>query len=234
VNLRAAIFDIDGTLIDSNDLHAQAWREAFAHFGRHIPFRFIRQQVGKGADTLMPVFLSRLELEQFGNELEEFRGQLFKRKYLPKVKPFDGVRPLFERISKHALQIGLASSAKGRELAAYKRIANIEDLVQEETSRDDAHRSKPEPDIFVAALDRLDVGSDEAVVIGDTPYDGYAASEPGIAFIAVRSGGWDDATLKRAGAVAVYENIADLLARYDDSVLASASHAGTAAETRVA
>lgn len=118
--LRAVIFDIDGTLVDSVDLHARAWQEAFRHFGREIPFEQIRSQIGKGGDQLLPVFLSEAEIRKFGKELEEYRSNLFKREYLPLVRPFPKVRELFEKLRSDGKQIALASSAKGDELEAYK------------------------------------------------------------------------------------------------------------------
>ena len=96
--LRGVIFDIDGTLLDSVDLHARAWQEAFRQFGREVPFEQVRSQIGKGGDQLLPVFFTEQELQQFGKELEEYRGQLFKQKYLPQVRAFPNVRELFERI----------------------------------------------------------------------------------------------------------------------------------------
>ena len=102
---QAIIFDIDGTLLDSVDLHAEAWQEAFRHFGREIRLGEIRSQIGKGGDQLLPVFLSKDELKAYGKELEEFRGRLFKDKYLPKVKPFPGVRELFLKVKENRQEI---------------------------------------------------------------------------------------------------------------------------------
>ncbi|MDQ2713064.1 MAG: HAD family phosphatase, partial [Acidobacteriota bacterium] len=130
----ALIFDIDGTLLDSVDLHARAWQEALQRFGHDIGFEDIRSQIGKGGDQLLPVFLTPEELRERGKEIEEFRGNLFKRKYLKDVKPFPGVRALFEKVLSSGQKLALASSAKGDELETYERIAHIEDLVQVETS----------------------------------------------------------------------------------------------------
>ena len=220
--IKAVIFDIDGTLVDSVDLHAQAWKEAFKHFGKDIPYQQVRRQIGKGGDQLMPVFFSKEELEEFGEEMEEYRGKLFKRDYLPRVRAFPSVRELFQRIKEDGKRIALASSAKEEELAAYKKIAEIEDLVEEETSADDADKSKPHPDIFKAVLDRLeDVSAAEAVVIGDTPYDAEAAGKLRLRTIGVRCGGFPEEELLAAGAIAVYDGPADLLARYDETLIAA-------------
>jgi HAD superfamily hydrolase (TIGR01549 family) len=218
--IKAVIFDIDGTLVDSVDFHAQAWQEAFRHFGKEIPFKKVRHQIGKGGDQLMPVFFSKEELEEFGDEMEKYRGELFKREYLPKVRAFPRVRELFQKIKDDGKRLALASSAKQDELKAYKKIANIEDLVEEETSSDDADKSKPHPDIFEAALERLgDIEPDEAVVVGDTPYDAEAAGKINLRTVGVLCGGFPEAELKAAGCVQIYQDPADLLARYDDSII---------------
>ena len=219
--LKAVIFDVDGTLVDSVDLHARAWQEALAHFGKRVEYERVRYQIGKGGDQLMPVFLSEEELDEFGEELEKYRGDLFKREYLSRVKAFPSVRELFERVEREGLQIALASSAKADELKTYKKIADIEDLVEEETSADDAEKSKPHPDIFEAALARLDdVSPSEAVVVGDTPYDAEAAGKAGVRTIGLLCGGFPEADLRAAGCVRIYRDAAHLLAEYDTSPLA--------------
>src|SRR5262245_38482552 len=132
--IKAVIFDIDGTIVDSVDLHAKAWQEAFKKFGREIPFEKVRSQIGKGGDQLMPVFFSDNELQEFGDEMERYRSELFKKEYLPKVRAFPKVRQLFQRILADGKQIALASSAKEDELETYKRLAGIDDLIEAETS----------------------------------------------------------------------------------------------------
>lgn len=219
--IKAVIFDIDGTLVDSVDLHARAWQETFRHFGKEIPYEQVRHQIGKGGDQLMPVFFSKEELEDFGDEMEKYRGELFKRDYLPQVRAFAKVRELFQKIKDDGLRLALASSAKQEELEEYKRIANIEDLVEEETSSDDADKSKPHPDIFEAALEHLgDVEAHEAVVVGDTPYDAQAAGKINLRTIGVLCGGFPEAELKAAGCVQIYKDPADLLARYEETIIA--------------
>ena len=115
--IKAAIFDVDGTLVDSNLLHVEAWREAFGHYGKALSAEEVHAQIGKGGDQLMPVFLSRHELDRFGEELERLRVELFSRDYLGSVEPFPKVRELFERLKGDGVLIALASSAKEQELS---------------------------------------------------------------------------------------------------------------------
>jgi HAD superfamily hydrolase (TIGR01549 family) len=219
--LEAIIFDIDGTLVDSVELHAKAWQVAFEKFGKKVSFEAIRRQIGKGADQLLPVFFSKDELDQFGDELNSYRSNLFKQEYLPTVKAFPKVRALFERIKQDGKQIALASSAKDDELEAYKKIARIADLTETETSSGDVKKSKPYPDVFATALKRLgNISPDQVIAVGDTPYDAEAAGKINLRVIGLLSGGWNEEELRRAGCVAVYQDPADLLARYDSSPLA--------------
>lgn len=218
---KALIFDIDGTLLDSVELHAQAWHEAFQHFGHEVPVEKIRMQIGKGGDQLLPVFLSQEEIEKRGKEIEKYRGDLFKRKYLSQVKPFAGVRDLFEKALSAGLKLALASSAKGDELEDYKRIAHIEDLLHAETSSADAEKSKPHPDIFEAALRKLgpEIGPDDVLVVGDSPYDAEAAMRAGVRTVCVRCGGFPEADLRKAGCISLYNDPKDLLKHFDAALL---------------
>jgi HAD superfamily hydrolase (TIGR01509 family) len=220
--IEAIIFDIDGTLVDSVDLHAQAWRETFQRFGRNILFEDIRVQMGKGADQLMPIFFSKDELNRFGKAMENYRLELFKRNYLPQVKAFPGVRELFQRILNDGKTTALASSSRAPELLVYKRIAEIEDLIQTEISADDVKHSKPCPDIFQAALKKLAISAGNIVAIGDAPYDAIAAKRAGIATIGVLCGGFGEEVLRAAGCIAIFDGPADLLEHYDVSPI----HAG--------
>src|SRR5204863_7483758 len=96
--IRAASFDLDGTLVDSNEFHVLAWQETFRHFGKEIPIERLWEQIGKGGDQYLPVFLNELEMRKFGDEADKFHGEIFKKKYLAQVKPFPKVRELFERL----------------------------------------------------------------------------------------------------------------------------------------
>jgi HAD superfamily hydrolase (TIGR01549 family) len=220
--IRAVIFDIDGTLIDSVDGHAQAWIDAFREFGKDVAFEDVRSQIGKGGDQLLPVFLTQDEIDQFGKALEDWRGEHLKRHFLPKFHGFPCVRELFERVLADGKRIALASSAKADELKRYKEIAGIADLIDDgdTTSSSDAERSKPHPDIFQAALSKLGLDPHEAIVVGDTPYDALAAGKAGLPTIGVLCGGFPERSLLDAGCLALFRDPADLLANYDSSPLA--------------
>lgn len=219
--LKAVIFDVDGTLIDSVDAHAESWRRVLAAHGRDVPFADVRHQIGKGGDQFMPVFLPQEVIERSGEAIEKERGDLFKREFLPGVRAFPGVRALFERVQEAGLRIALASSAKEDELGTYTEIAGIADLLDASTSSDDAEKSKPFPDIFEAALAKLPgVDPSEAIVVGDTPYDAEAANKAGVRTIGLLCGGFPEAELRAAGCVAIYKDPADLLAHFDASPLA--------------
>jgi HAD superfamily hydrolase (TIGR01509 family) len=221
--IRAVIFDVDGTLVDTNDLHAASWAEAFLHFGHRIPQDRIRHEIGKGGDTLMPALLPRDALERQGEGIEAFRKDLFMREYLPRARAFPEVPALFRRIRAAGQKIVLASSSSAEEVERYTGIAGIADLIDATTTKDDAEHSKPFPDIFQAALERLaPIPAEAAVVVGDTPYDAEAAREAGITPVGVLSGGFSEEALRAAGCVAVYGGPQDLLARYEESPLAGA------------
>lgn len=213
--IEAFIFDVDGTLIDSNDFHAEAWEKAFAKYGEEISFEKIRPQIGKGADTLLPEFLTEAEIEEFGDDLAELRGEIFKKEYLERIEPFPKVRELFERIKDDGKRIVLASSANEDEVAAYAKIADVEDLIEKSTSADDAEKSKPAPDIFQAALEMLGNPAPETVlVIGDTPYDAEAATRAKLKIVGVLCGDFPEKDLREKGCIKIYRDPADLLENY--------------------
>ena len=223
---KAAIFDLDGTLLDSVDLHALAWQEAMHRFGHDVSFAQVRGQIGKGGDKLVPVFLSADEQKDHGKELEEWRGKRFETEYLPLVRPFSAVPDMLRRVRGAGLRIAIASSAKKDELDQYLDIARITALVDLTTSSDDVDESKPAPDIFEIVLKKLNIDGADAVAIGDTPYDAAAAGKAKIATIGVLCGGFIESSLRQAGCVEIYPGPATLFARFRDSLLAGGSPHG--------
>lgn len=214
--LKAILFDIDGTLVDSNDLHVRAWDEVFRAAGHAFDRQTLHDQVGKGADNYVPAFLPDLpeeEQERLGDE----HGRIYKEKYLSTAKPFPGARDLLQRCREVGYKVVLASSASGEELDHYLKLLDATDLVDAHTSADDVGHSKPCPDIFDTARRKVGVEPDQALVIGDTPYDIKAAASAGVQTIAVRSGKFPDEAL--SGAIAIFDDVAQLLARFDASPL---------------
>jgi HAD superfamily hydrolase (TIGR01549 family) len=217
---RAVIFDVDGTLLDSVDLHARAWQETFARYGIPVTFEEVRAQIGKGGDQLLPVFLTKDAVSRIGKQIEEERAAYFHERYLPEVRPFPRVRELFERLRSDGIKIVLGSSAKKSELEEYKKIAQIEDLSDADTCSDEADRSKPHPDIFLIALKKLGNPSPHSVLaVGDTPYDAEAARKAGILAAGVLCGGFPEKDLRAAGCMAIYQDPADILTHYESGPL---------------
>jgi HAD superfamily hydrolase (TIGR01509 family) len=215
--VEAVLCDIDGTLVESNWLHAAAWKDAFAVVDILLELDAVRRQIGKGGDELIPVFVPWWKRPMIEEPLKEYRKFIFRQDYLPKVQPFPKVRELFLRMKESEIRVALASSANQDDLDAYKKIANISDLVDESTSADDADRSKPHPDIFESAIKKLGTKPANVLALGDTPYDAEAAGKAGVRTIGVTTGGWSRRDLLDAGCIEVYKDVAELLDRFDQS-----------------
>lgn len=216
--VRGVIWDIDGTLLNSNDAHARSWVEALTEAGVDAPFAEVRLLIGMGGDKLLPRVAGLEESSAEGRRISERRAALFRERYLPNVRPFPKTRELVSRLRARGLAQSVASSAKREEIATFLRLARVDDLMEETTTSSDAERSKPDPDIVQVALDKLGYAPSAVFMIGDTPYDVQAASTVGVRTIALRSGGRSDADL--AGAVAIYDDPAHLLEELERSPLA--------------
>jgi HAD superfamily hydrolase (TIGR01509 family) len=210
------ILDVDGTLVDSNDAHARAWVRAFAEQGITVAYEPVRRAIGMGGDKLMPRVSGISEDSPQGKAIADGRARIFQKEFLPNLRPFPCTRDLLERFTDDGYMLAVASSAKEDELHHLLEIAGVADLIPLRTSSDDADNSKPDPDIVAAALKRTGCGADEAVMLGDTPYDVEAAGRAGVRAVGLECGGWRREDLR--GAVAIYRDPADLLARYGESV----------------
>jgi len=212
------IFDMDGTLVDSVDLHTRAWQEAFAHFGFSIRYEDIRVRIGKGGDQIIPAFVPAPQVERLLEPIGKFRHELFMREYLPQVKGFPCVRELFVRLLADGKRLALATSATEDELAALRQAAGIDGLDVATATGDEAARSKPFPDVFEAVLARLGWPlRASCVVVGDSPYDAEGARRADLHAIGVLSGGFGERTLWEAGCLALYPDVAGLYAAYQRS-----------------
>jgi HAD superfamily hydrolase (TIGR01509 family) len=203
------IFDVDGTLVNSNDAHAHAWVEAFTEADIPTSFERVRALIGMGGDKLVAEIAGCDEDDPSVTEIGDRRAEIFRTRWLPRVRPLPGARALVERLRDRGVPLAIATSARKDELAGLLDVLGMPELAEVATSSDDADRSKPDPDIVVAAIARLGLPPDRIVMVGDTPYDLEAAHRAGIGLIAVRSGGFPDRLLE--GALAIVDGPADLL-----------------------
>jgi HAD superfamily hydrolase (TIGR01549 family) len=210
---QAMLLDIDGTLVDSNDKHTDCWVEAFAHFGKKVAWETVRKQIGKGGDLLVPDTLNAREMQKFGEPVKEYRGELWKRKYMETVEPFPGAVESMRALHARGVKLALASSSNPDEVEYYVELLGVADLVQGATSKEDAEFSKPSPEIFQAALDRVKSDPARTFAVGDTPYDILAAHRVPVPAIAVRCGGFPEDMLLKAEFV--FDDLAQMTRELD-------------------
>jgi HAD superfamily hydrolase (TIGR01509 family) len=204
VPFKSLLFDVDGTLIDSNRAHAESWMEALREHGIKVDLDRVQRLIGMGGDKLLPAVAQVTEDSDLGKEIARHKKTLFGM-CLPMLRPTRGARPLLEYLRDQGVELIIATSAAGRELNALLRRAGVDDLFPERASRDDAAQSKPDPDIVHAALAKSRARPAETAMIGDTPYDIEAANRAGIQAIALRCGGyWTDSDLR--GAIDIFDD----------------------------
>ena len=209
------ILDMDGTLVDTNEAHAQTWMEALEGFGYEVPIEVIRPLIGQGGDKILPRLTGMAEDSEIGKKIAGYRSGLFEKRYLGAVKAFPKTRELVERLRDAGLKVVVASSSRRDHLDRLIEAADIGDLIHSATSASDVDESKPDPDVIEAALGKLGIAPEQVLMIGDTPYDVEAAARVGVRTIALRCGGWNEENL--TGAVAVYADPAALLADFEAS-----------------
>jgi HAD superfamily hydrolase (TIGR01549 family) len=214
---QGVIFDIDGTLVDSVEFHALAWQKAFAKHGYRISFTDLKQHIGKGGEQIVASFVSDSEFDQVVEPISRDRKEIYQQEFLPQVQPFADVPALFHRLKSDNIQIILASSARPNTVDHYIDLLNVEHLIDGATSTGDVEHAKPQPDIFISALQKLKgISPDQVLVIGDSPYDAQAAKKVPLPTVGVRCGGFDESWLRQAGCVTVYQDPADLLIHYPE------------------
>lgn len=224
--IRGVILDVDGTLVDSNRLHAQAWFDAFGEAGLNGGTVLdLQRLIGMGSDRLIPAAVGSAGEGPEAERLGERRAAIFRELYLPSLRPTPGAAALVEALRDRGLELAVASSARSDELRGLLEAAGVPWLADRATSGDEVEESKPEPDVIEAALAELGLPAEEVVLIGDTPYDVEAGTRAGVAVIALRCGGWDNVSLREAAAV--YQDPADLLESLDASPLGDASRSAS-------
>jgi len=216
---RAAIFDVDGTLVDTNHLHVVTWWEAFRQAGHRVPMHDVHRAVGLGGGDLIEHLLGKDRDPEGDGELEAAHRTLYAT-WFDRLIAFDGAGDLLRALAGRGWEVVLATSASGAELSALRRAVDADDVILGAASADDVSSGKPAPDPVERARDLAGVPSGRAVFVGDTVWDMEAAARDGVTSVAVLSGGIPRADLEAAGADAVHQDVADLLENLDSSVFA--------------
>ena len=214
---RAAILDLDGTLVDTNYHHALAWSRAFRQHGIVLPLWKVHRAIGMGGDKLIAALAGDEVERERGDGIREAEDEEYQA-LIAETEPFDGARDLVAELAGRGFVVVLASSAKQHELDHYLDLLDVRELVDGWTSSADVEATKPDPDLVHAALDKA--RTRDAVMVGDTGWDCEAAARAGIATVCVLTGGWSADELRRAGAVAVYESVVELNERLDEAPFA--------------
>ncbi|MFB6892117.1 HAD family hydrolase [Kitasatospora sp. NPDC056327] len=214
----AALFDVDGTLLDTTYLHTLAWWEALRQYDRAVPAARVHHAVGMGADRLLDHLLGE-DRDRGDDEAVTAAHDALYARHWPVVRPLPGAADLLRACARRGWRVVLASSASERELTALRGALDADDVIAAVTAADDVAATKPEPDLVRAALDRADSAPDRAVFVGDTLWDVMAAGRAGVACVAVGTGGHSARDLLGAGAAEVHADTAELLAGLDDSLL---------------
>jgi HAD superfamily hydrolase (TIGR01549 family) len=213
---QAAILDVDGTLVDNNYQHALAWHLALRREEVLVPVWRVHRAVGVGSDKIITELAGEDVEARVGDPVREHESEIFDS-MIDEIVPVEGATDFVRELTDRGLRVVLASSGNAEDIERFIELLEIGDLLHGWTTSDDVDASKPEPDLVEAALEK--VGGDRAVMVGDTPYDIAAAERAGVETIAVRTGGFPEADLREAGAVAVYDSVDELRRKFDDSPL---------------
>jgi HAD superfamily hydrolase (TIGR01549 family) len=209
------LFDVDGTLVDTNYLHTLAWSRALRDAGEWAPMNAIHRLVGMGGDQLVPQLLGHECPAAAGKRPEHYR------ELMGDARVFPGAADLLRRTARAGLAVVLASSAPADEMADLRRLLGADDAITAQTTADDAEASKPAPDIFLAAMEAAGLDPERVLVVGDSVWDIQAARSAGVGCIAVESGGFSQHELSEAGARQVYRDVEELLSQFVTSPISA-------------
>ncbi|HEX5193886.1 MAG TPA: HAD family hydrolase [Solirubrobacteraceae bacterium] len=213
-----AILDIDGTLVDTNYHHTLSWARALARHDLILPLWRIHTHIGMGGDQVIAALCGDDVEDEFGDQIRDAEGSEYAE-LIDEVRPMEGSRELIESLKRRGHTVVLASSAKADEVDHYLDLLDARELADAWTTSADVESTKPAPDLVHAALQGADGDAREAVMVGDTPWDVKAARAAGVETIAVITGGFSQQQLDEAGAVAVFESVAQLGEQLDDTRL---------------
>ncbi|MCP2032300.1 HAD superfamily hydrolase (TIGR01509 family) [Okibacterium sp. HSC-33S16] len=214
----AILFDVDGTLVDSNYLHVEAWAHAFADLGVDVPAWRIHRAIGQDSARLLDALLGE-KADELGDRGKELHSQYYKQ-LADRLKPLDGARELLTELHKRDRTIVLATSAPEDELDMLTATLDVDDAIHATTNSDDVETAKPDPSVVQVALDKAGVSAQDAIFVGDSVWDCIAASRAGVRTVGVLCGGFSSAELLAAGAIAIYDDPAALLRELTLSPLA--------------
>ncbi|MCW2947572.1 MAG: putative hydrolase [Actinoallomurus sp.] len=217
----AVIFDVDGTLVDTNYLHAVTWWEAFRQHGHAVDMADVHRAIGMGSDKLLDHLLPGDRDRGADDDIRAAHRALYGV-FWTRLRAFDGAADLLRACAGRGMKVVLASSASAEELDALRAALDADDAITAATSSTEAGQSKPAPDLVLDALDRAGVRPDQAVFVGDTVWDVHACRQAGVVCVAVLTGGICPEALREAGAVAVYHDVAELLRHFEQSHLVRA------------
>jgi HAD superfamily hydrolase (TIGR01509 family) len=213
----AAILDVDGTLVDTNYHHVIAWYRAFRRHDILLPLWRIHRHIGMGGDQVVGALAGEEVERERGDDIRAAEKELYFE-LIDEVEPFEGARGLIETLKERGHAVVLASSAKAEEIDRYLDLLGARELADGWTTSADVEATKPHPDLVVAAVEKA--GGGGAVMVGDTPWDCESARGAGVPTVCVLTGGFSEQELRDAGAVAVFESIAQLAERLDETPLA--------------
>jgi HAD superfamily hydrolase (TIGR01509 family) len=211
------LFDVDGTLVDTNYLHTLAWARALREVGEWAPMNTIHRLVGMGGDQLVPRLLGR-EVP----EANEARGRQYSE-LIEEARVFPGSAALLRKVHESSLAVVLATSSPEKEISFLRDLIDADDVIDAQTTADDVACSKPAPDVFLTAMETAGLDPRRSVAVGDTRWDVEAASAAGIGCVAVESGGFSRQELDEAGALRTYRDVEALLDDFDEGPLARLS-----------
>jgi HAD superfamily hydrolase (TIGR01509 family) len=216
---RGVLFDVDGTLVDTNYLHAVNWWEAFRQSGHIVPMARVHRAIGMGSDKLLDHLLGPDRDQEQDRAMRAAHLALYTT-YWERLRPLPGAADLLRACAGRGLRVALASSASKKELAALRRALDADDVIYAATSKSDAAASKPDPDIIAVALRATGLSPDHALLVGDSVWDVVAAERAGIICIGLTCGGTSAGELRDAGAVETYDDPAALGENLERSAIA--------------
>lgn len=216
--LKAVLFDVDGTLVDSNYLHVEAWTHAFAELDVFVPAWRVHRAIGQDSARLLGALLGD-RADELGDQAKELHSRYYKE-LAPRLDALDGSRDLIRVLSERGTTVVLATSAPEDELDLLTATLDVDSFLHATTNADDVETAKPDPSVVVVALEKAGVSAGEAIFVGDSVWDCFAASRAGVQTIGLLSGGFSSAELLSAGAIAIYDDPAALLRELHLSPLA--------------